>query len=325
MVSTMVLQDLQYYKYTIMTLDPVHIGTGGYRLGRVDNTIVREPGTNLPKIPGSSLHGAIRSAAAVRYGEPEARGQRPKGNRKHSCIVYTFGAGTSAEGTTEKATSETGQFSSGVVSIHDAQIVLFPIASHTGPIWITTAGILSEAGFKKFQQPTSRNKVVISDSIKPLGKNTFAVGWLMLAAEDHRHQLTWSNEYRFNDSNESILAEALKRTVIVHEDIFGHLVNSGLEVRTSVAIDPQTGTAVDGGLFTYEALPRATFLDFEVIVDDFYNEFPEPKVPNVRKGPNGVVFEGLNLLEYLGVGGMNTRGFGRIKNVGHITNNPYKE
>ncbi|PIV85091.1 MAG: type III-B CRISPR module RAMP protein Cmr4, partial [Nitrospirae bacterium CG17_big_fil_post_rev_8_21_14_2_50_50_9] len=28
--------------YYAMTLDPVHVGTGGYRLGRVDNTITRE-------------------------------------------------------------------------------------------------------------------------------------------------------------------------------------------------------------------------------------------------------------------------------------------
>ena len=42
-------------RFIIMTLEPAHIGTGGYRLGRVDNSIAREPGTNLPKIPGTSL------------------------------------------------------------------------------------------------------------------------------------------------------------------------------------------------------------------------------------------------------------------------------
>ena len=51
--------------YFAMTLDPVHIGTGGYRLGRVDNTITREPGTNLPKIPGSSIAGVTRAYTAM--------------------------------------------------------------------------------------------------------------------------------------------------------------------------------------------------------------------------------------------------------------------
>ena len=41
-------------RFVLMSLDPVHIGTGGYRLGRVDFSIAREPGTNLPKIPGTS-------------------------------------------------------------------------------------------------------------------------------------------------------------------------------------------------------------------------------------------------------------------------------
>jgi len=39
----------QARRYLFMTVDPVHIGTGGYRLGRVDLAIAREPGTNLPK------------------------------------------------------------------------------------------------------------------------------------------------------------------------------------------------------------------------------------------------------------------------------------
>lgn len=41
-------------RYFFVALDPIHIGAGGYRLGRVDMTIVREPGTQLPKIPGTN-------------------------------------------------------------------------------------------------------------------------------------------------------------------------------------------------------------------------------------------------------------------------------
>src|SRR5436190_22255465 len=85
-------------RFLFMTLDPVHIGTGGYRLGRVDMTIAREPGTNLPKIPGTSLAGAGRSYAAMRYGKPDVAGQQNSFRRKNvdgttiaSCpIIYTF-------------------------------------------------------------------------------------------------------------------------------------------------------------------------------------------------------------------------------------------
>ena len=82
--------------YLLMTVDPVHIGTGGYRLGRVDNAIVREPGTNLPKIPGTSLSGAIRQYAAYQLGKPACAGQGQKGEGKSNhcgqCpVCYTFG------------------------------------------------------------------------------------------------------------------------------------------------------------------------------------------------------------------------------------------
>jgi len=40
--------------------------------------------------------------------------------------------------------------------------------------------------------------------------------------------------------------------------LFGHVVNNNLEVRTSTAISPITGASVEGALFTYEAIPRAT-------------------------------------------------------------------
>jgi len=41
-------------------LDPIHIGAGGYRLGMADNTIVRDPATDVPKIPGTSITGVVR-------------------------------------------------------------------------------------------------------------------------------------------------------------------------------------------------------------------------------------------------------------------------
>jgi CRISPR-associated protein Cmr4 len=57
--------EVQEYHGFLMTLDPVHIGTGSYRLGRVDLPILREPATNLPKIPGTSLNGMARAYAAL--------------------------------------------------------------------------------------------------------------------------------------------------------------------------------------------------------------------------------------------------------------------
>ena len=298
---------LEKKSYLLMSIDPMHVGTGGYRLGRVDNSIVREPGTNLPKIPGTSLHGAIRSAAAMRYGMSEASGQRPKDTLGNNPIVYTFGAG------------EDGGFSSGVVSIYDARLLLFPVASQDGPVWITTAQVLKEAGFKGGEVPAGQDSVLLTSGLHGMS-NGFAVGWLILKVDRQDVTLYAPSGSDWND--EPALKEALARTVIVHESLFPELVNSGLEVRTSVAINPKTGAAEDGALFTYEAIPRATFFFFNIVINDYHtahnSKFPVFEVDGLKPaGPAEVFTHGLELLAYLGVGGMGTRGFGRITVIGN--------
>jgi CRISPR-associated protein Cmr4 len=53
------------HRITGMAVDPIHVGAGGGRLGRVDQSIVRDPVTRVPKIPGSSLAGVYRAYAAM--------------------------------------------------------------------------------------------------------------------------------------------------------------------------------------------------------------------------------------------------------------------
>lgn len=303
--------NLEKYQYFFVTLDPLHIGTGGYRLGRVDNTIVREPGTNLPKVPGTSLHGAIRHAAARRYCKIESAGQNPKGTSIEDPVIYTFGAG------------EKGGFSAGVVNITDAEIFLFPITSQNGPVWITTHSLLKDIGVNSKESPSKCDNVIISAGLEGVG-DKFPLGWLMLNIESPDR-----NNNLLNDADKmpSSLREAFDRTVIVHEDIFSELVNSSLEVRTSVAINPETGAAEPRALFTYEAIPRATFLKFDVIINDYHENGPWPVVKGKNgetlnwDGPKDVVEDSCQLLEYLGIGGMTTRGFGRIKLLKNFSQN----
>ncbi|MBU1599029.1 type III-B CRISPR module RAMP protein Cmr4, partial [bacterium] len=105
------------------------------------------------------------------------------------------------------------------------------------------------------------------------------------------------------------------------------IVNDNLEVRTSVAIDPATGAAVDGALYTYEAIPRATVLWFDVVYNkpenfringqDIMMEDATTKTKAKAKANwewiKENVEKGLKLIEYMGVGGMNTRGMGRMR------------
>ncbi len=284
----------------LMTLDPVHIGTGGYRLGRVDLSIVREPGTRLPKIPGTSLSGAIRQFAAMRYesrrcsGAGMGEGERSHCRDRNCPVCYTFGYLRGSEG---------GQ--SGTVSIGDARLLLFPVYSLAGPVWVTSPGVLREFGISA---GVGEEAARVAPGLA--GHKHLNLGWLMLPVEEGDFRLPTD-----------VPAEIARRAVLVSDKVFSQVVNSNLEVRTSVSINPETGAASDKALFTYEALPRAALLWLDVIEDDFPTDKFNPTDRTAKGNPLGqtwakpldVVRAGLKLAEHLGIGGMGTRGFGRVR------------
>ncbi len=313
-------------RYLLMTTDPVHIGTGGYRLGRVDNSIVREPGTRVPKIPGTSLHGAIRSYAARLYGTPEAAGQSHDKVEKpeENPVCYTFGyTKKEKKGDDEKTTAY-----SGVVNIFDAHVLLFPVPSMVGPVWVSTLRRLKEAGFsiqkdgiEVLEEPKQGDVLLTWERDESLN-----LGWLMVNVAG-KVTVAAPKEWEETERWKAVC----ERLVLVGESLFSHIVNSNLEVRTSVAIDPKQGAAEEGALFTYEAIPRATFLTAEIVLDDYRNAFPrqetnaecEPSPGGQWKDPLCVVDAGLQLIEWLGIGGMGTRGFGRMAIVGNPIDEEY--
>lgn len=327
-------------RYLLMTTDPVHIGTGGYRLGRVDNSIVREPGSRIPKIPGSALHGAIRSYAARLYETPGAAGQSQDKVAKpdQNPVCYTFGY---IKKKAEENDDEKTIAYSGVVNIFDAHILLFPVYSMAGPVWVSTLGRLKDAGFiiKNGSGGIGKEPAYGKAFLSWQRSGPFNLGWLMVKAADRAGQVVvvvtppekseWEGEKRWK--------AVANRIVLVNEALFSHIVNSNLEVRTSVSINPETGAAEEGALFTYEAIPRATFLTMDVVLDDYRDRdaFPSEKCGQGKtdkdnplpggawNGPLDVVKAGLRMIEWLGVGGMGTRGFGRMAIVGEPIEEEY--
>ncbi|MGC9025828.1 MAG: type III-B CRISPR module RAMP protein Cmr4, partial [Chloroflexia bacterium] len=273
------------HRFVLMTLDPLHIGTGGYRLGRVDLSIVREPGTNLPKVPGTSLSGAIRQYAAMRYEKRGCAGQ--KGCGQPTCpICYTFGSA-----------KDSGGGYAGAVSIFDARLLLFPVHSLAGPVWVTSPSALAD-DFGITGQSVADDKARWPDAVTT--QSRLNLGWLMLEREDGDWNLP---------ALDGVPDDVKKRAVLVSDKLFSQVVNSNLEVRTSVSIDPATGAAKEGALFTYEALPRATWLWCDVVEDDYRTgDKPWPVSQTVTgkdlgepwKRPLDIVRAGLSLAEYLG-------------------------
>lgn len=321
-------------RFLFMTLDPVHIGAGGYRLGRVDMTIAREPGTSLPKIPGTSLAGAARSYAAMRYGKPEAAGQHKKlkGATSTCPIIYTFGTATE---TGDGQTASGGINQAGTVSLGDAQILFFPVSSMAGPAWVST--------IEKVIDAWGQRSVKLPDELEPTDERVVMslknwdkelnLGWLLFTSLKGL-EIEPPGEVKSRPEWKAIA----ERIVLVTQKLFSQIVNSNLEVRTSVSINPETGAAEEGALFTYEAIPRATWLWCDVVEDDYktngagISKFPRTEkqckrengnyIDNVGESlgetwthPIDVVRSGIKLVEYLGIGGMGTRGFGRMRCV----------
>lgn len=186
-----------------------------------------------------------------------------------------------------------------------------------GPVWVSTVARLEDAGFAVSALPESW----ATDAVLLTWGRTDALnlGWLMLGVAGQVSVTApdgWKETLRWQVVQHKI--------VLVHDALFSQIVNSNLEVRTSVAIDPERGAAEDKALFTYEALPRATFLTADVVLDDYRGDFPavaqtkhnEPLPGGAWTGPLDVVKAGLRMIEWLGVGGMGTRGFGRMALVG---------
>lgn len=305
------------FPYFGIALDPIHIGSGGYRLGRVDNTIARDPTTNLPILFGSSIEGTARTYSAYaliednnsikrkdkadyldcagkNVEEGEGKKMRKQCGACEICVTYGF--------------SNKDRSLHGMAQFSDAKLLFFPVHTMIGPVWVTCPAILNE-----FEIPMgiSENgiKTKLVDKQKKLN-----LGWIYLENED--------TDIDLKGKINNIPEEILQRLVVVSDKLFPHIVNSNLEVRTSVSIDPKTGAAEKGALFTYEAIPRGTVMYFTVTVLNPSNF----DLNNVKfKNDNGndvnptkediqkIVEKGLALFEYLGLGGMGTRGFGRFK------------
>lgn len=308
-----------------IALDPIHVGAGGARIGRVDLTIVRDPVTQVPKIPGSSLAGVYRAYVAMAQQEAEPNRQvngQPKpfypdcaglgldGNRghcrKHDCPVCTvFGFARGA--------GQAGGFA-GLAAFTDAHVLLFPVPTRQGPMWATCPMALRLVSLEV--SGLDDNTAYVESAGNPLN-----LGWLLLETR----QCSEMSKVKCHLKKLSVPDYIGNRLALVPDRLFAHIVNSNLEVRTSVSINPETGAAEEGALFSYEALPRGTVLVWEIIAKNpVYFQIGKEKITAVVDGTqkieqsahvHQVAKKAHPYLEHLGIGGMGTRGMGRVKMV----------
>jgi CRISPR-associated protein Cmr4 len=205
----------------------------------------------------------------------------------------------------------------GMLYFSDLKILFFPVFTIRGTKWITTVSLLKEAGIANNEvQAPSDGKI----KTKKGNEEHLNLGWLYLKVEGQHNidENIIKNKIKFDDNSDNNANFTLKTEdiILVPESLFPHIVNSNLEVRTSVSIDPITGAAKEGALFTSEAIPRGTIFFGTIRIFDkkAFGELesklkPLPSKENLVDALN----DSKHYYESLGIGGMTTRGFGRLK------------
>jgi len=371
---------IKEFKIFAVSQDPVYIGTGGYTIGRVDNTIVRDPITKIPKIPASSLAGTWRYYLALklqgiyqnrfadikrvldsnnirnednvkdlvnRLADQEsdnnnrldifklyaAKIKNELNNNKNEEWQYYWGNLISSikcagqddrpNDALEKAyelrkLDDTGhcghciicksfgyskhdESRQGRVFFSDLNILFFPVSTRFGVRWITSPGLLKQAGLEKGNyKELSEDAIIVTNKAKE--ERFLNLGWLNLKIKD---------EFDFVKLEKLIteIKQILKGKIVLASDsIVSQIINANLEVRTSVSIDPLTGAAKGGALFTSEAIPRSTIFFGSIRIADRLNEgedLTSELIENALK-------DSVAYYQTLGLGGLVTRGYGRV-------------
>ena len=325
-------------KIVAMATDPIYIGTGGYTIGRVDNTIVRDPITNIPKIPGSSIAGTWRYYVALelqshfkddykkdlakraeKKDKVEELFDNPKewmkfdGNRfaRIKCAGQDEASQKTLEESENLNTGHCGHcivckgfgFSKkdiswqGLIFFSDLNILFFPVFTRLGVRWITSPKLLNK------EIAISKNTILTKNG----NEQYLNLGWLNL-------KVNGCHILEANDLDD--IGLNLDDIVIVPDTLISQIINSNLEVRTSVSIDPITGAAKEKALFTSEAIPRGTIFYGNIRIFDksSYAQTEEKlqPLPSIEELQNALK-DSKHYYESLGIGGMTTRGFGRLK------------
>lgn len=314
-------------KIYAMSQDPIYIGTGGFTIGRVDNTIVRDPITEIPKIPGTSMAGTWRYYMAltihsyfnddykINTGARKNKKIKELFNKEANWVagfegnryaaIKCAGQDDESKSTVEDSKksgaghcgncmvcktfgfSKKDKSQRGMAYFSDLNILLCPVYTRLGTRWITSKEILSSAGIEIEDILKGEDgKVAIYDkeNIKSIN-----LGWLNFKVKSGKSAIDSMIEKfkkRYNKFSKLNIPE--EKIIIVSDNIIHQIINSNLETRTSVSIDPITGAARKGALFTSEAIPRGTIFYGDIMIE----EHP------LKEGPDkGKVKDGLRIVK----------------------------
>ncbi len=221
--------------------------------GEIDLPIQREAATGYPLVPGSSLKGVLRARARSQQAPAELLallGSEPESDEVHpSCVV-----------------------------ISDSLPLLFPARALTGLFaWVTSLETLSrfvrDLAVYGVKNPKPPQLPVIDPDTAGVTSETPLLGTaktLVLeelsfpakAFEEVGALGAWLAENAFPDDPvyQYWRQRAARGVVVLPEQAYRHLVLHGTQMLQRIRIDPRTGTAAAGSLWSEEYLPPETLM-----------------------------------------------------------------
>ncbi|MDF1589030.1 MAG: type III-B CRISPR module RAMP protein Cmr4 [Gammaproteobacteria bacterium] len=233
----------------LYAISPVHMGVG-QAIDVIDNPIQREKHTGHPSFAGSGIKGAVRH-----------NWQALGGNLDH--IDKLLGPD-----------SQSDDLYAGAVSFGDAQLVALPIRSLKGGyVYATCPQALARAQrlLALTGHPTSWPSLEVAEGDCLIGKPA-------LLSNDKLHLEAFEYNARISEPLADIAADLAKKAlpeaeeytffrgklkndlVMLDDTNFAYFAKNAMLVEAHVRIEPETGTAKEGGLFYTENLPPESIL-----------------------------------------------------------------
>ena len=249
---------MKSHLFHLHALSALHVGVG-QAIGNVDLPIARERASHLPFVPGSGIKGVLRDAWA---------------ERDKDSVSELFGP--------ERIDKGDDAFT-GALAIGDAKLLLLPVRSLAGVMaWATCPFVLrryqadhelthSANRLSKIPEVKGGHACVTASSRLKAENTTLVLDDLDIVAEnDHAVAGAWAEHFRQSvfvgggsedsDHSKSAKHHFDSRFVILSDDDFAFLAETGTEVRARVRIDPDRGVVEDGALWYEENLPAETVL-----------------------------------------------------------------
>lgn len=270
----------------------IHAGSGE-KDGVVDLPIQREAHTGWPVIFGSSLKGAMRSAATL--------------NKVAIDIKTLFGPDALNEG----ATSD--KIHAGALMVSDARLIWLPIRSLTTHTRYVTCPALLRRLLADMARAGQRSELKVP-AVQNLDALVSKKQQERLYLEEYAFTVQASTEIsswcqllaQFGELSEEEVAEQL---MVISNDQFAHLCQAAIPLHPHIAIDYETKSVKDGALWYEEALPPETLFYTLLVLNDARDNSGLKADELANQTRQSLIEE----RPYLQVGGNESTGMGWLK------------